>query len=338
MIARDRTTAHDRTRSKARRLVAAGVGALLLAGGPCAAQDTKVKSYRIGVLSPSVVSMELTRRDTLPELARHGFVEGRNLTVDFGPAALAELPARMRDLLAAKPDAIVAIGGDALATAQAATRAVPIVSFGPDPVAMGFAQSLARPGGNVTGIVILATELDGKRLQLLHEMVPAARRFAALMRPAWANREASEREMRAVAGTLGITLRIFEAEGVATYPAAFAAMRAADIEALAVVADPILYRDTAEIVAEARSARLPTMCQWAEMAAAGCLLSYGPSLAASRRRVGEYTAQILKGAKPADLPVEQPTRFELVLNMKAAKALGVAIPPSILARADEVIE
>jgi putative ABC transport system substrate-binding protein len=318
--------------------ISALAGALALFGVPGAAQTAKDRTYRVAVLALSLVSVEVTRRDTLPVLAKHGFVEGRNLALDFRHGTAAELASLMRTILATRPDAILAIGSDALVAAHAATRDIPIVGFGPDPVRLGLARGLARPGGNVTGITILATELDGKRLHLLHEAVPKVRRVAALLRPGSPNREASERDMRKVADSAGFALLPSYAAGPAEYPAVFEAMRRAGAEALAIVADPQFYRDTTDLVARAGAARLATICQWSEMAAAGCLLSYGPNLAASRRRVGDYVAQILNGIKPADLPIEQPARFEMVVNLKTARALGLTIPSSILARADEVIE
>ena len=194
------------------------------------------------------------------------------------------------------------------------------------------------PGGNVTGIAILAAELDGKRLDLLHEAVPAARRIAALMLPAAPLRRASEEELRAAAASTGVELLVFDAAGPGEYPAAFAAMRAGGARALVIVADPTFNRDAESLARLALKTGLPTVCEWAEMARSGCLLGYGPSRPELRRRLAYFVARIFQGAAPSDLPIEQPTHFEFTINLKTAKALGLTIPPSLLARADEVIE
>jgi putative ABC transport system substrate-binding protein len=219
-----------------------------------------------------------------------------------------------------------------------ATETVPIVAFGPDPVALGLAQTMARPGRNVTGVAILASELDAKRLHLLREMLPDARRMASLLRPAWPTRAASERAMKEVADAAGVEFRAFSAGGEISYAAAFAEMHAAGMQAVAIGADPYYFRDTAQLTALARQYRMPAVCQWSEMAEAGCLLSYGPNLSNLRRRLAFYVAALLRGATAAELPIEQPTNFELVLNLRVAAEFGIDVPPAMLARADEVIE
>jgi putative tryptophan/tyrosine transport system substrate-binding protein len=311
---------------------------MALLAGPAAAQVAEPTMHRLGVLGATERSDELTRNATLPALAKLGFVEGRNLVVRISTGQPDQMPRLTAELLAWKPQVIIAIGGDVVTAAAKATGTVPIVAFGPDPVALGLAQNTARPGGNVTGVVILASELDAKRLHLLREMLPRARRMASLLRPAWPTREASERAMKEVADATGLELRSFSAGGAVPYAAAFAAMHEAGMEAVAISADPYYYRDTDELMALARQHRLPAVCQWAEMAKAGCLLSYGPSLPTTRRRVAGYVAAILRGASAAELPIEQPTNFELVLNLGVAAELGIDIPPAMLARADEVIE
>jgi len=302
------------------------------------AEAQGTKSFRIGMLSVSVRSVENSRTEMLPLLAKYGFAAGGNVTFIGRFGGTDRLPGLMQEILAAKPDVILAVGGDAIRAARMATETVPIVIFGPDPVRLGVADSISRPGGNVTGIIILATELDGKRIELAFEAVPSARRMAALVNPTSPNRAASEHDMRAVAAALGIDLNLYFAAGPADYPRAFAAMRAAGMGAVAIVADPEFYRDTAEIALQARLAGLPAICQWAEMAAAGCLLSYGPNLNVLRERQAYYLASILKGTKPSDLPIEQPSKLELIVNLKTAKALGLTIPERVMLRADEVIE
>jgi putative ABC transport system substrate-binding protein len=243
-----------------------------------------------------------------------------------------------REVLLTKPDAIIAIGAEAIRAASEATTTVPIVMFGASPVSKGLATSLNRPGGNVTGVVILATELDGKRLDLLHGAVPAARRIAALLLPSSPDRQASEGEMREVAASTGVELLPFDASGPEEYPAAFAAMRAAGAQALVVMAHATFARDAALLARLALEAGLPTVCEWAEMAQAGCLLGYGPSRSELRRRLAHHIAQIFRGTAPGDVPIEQPTHFVFAINLTTAKALGLALPQTILGLADEVFE
>jgi putative ABC transport system substrate-binding protein len=312
---------------------------LLMLAAPAAAQTAGQEIYRLGVLASSVDSIELTRNVTLPELARLGFSEGRNLVVETRFGNEAALPALARELLLARPGVIMAIGGEAIRAAYDASRTVPIVSMGIDPVGQGYAASLARPGGNVTGVVILGAELDAKRLEMLSEAVPQARRVAALMLPSAPGRQASERALRAVAASAGLEILIFDAAEPGAYPAAFAAMRTAGAQALLIMAHAVFYRDAATLTALAAESRLPTVCEWAEMAASfGCMLGYGPSRTELRRRMARYAARIFQGALPGDLPIELPVQYEFAINLRIARALAIAIPPALLIRADEVIE
>ena len=244
----------------------------------------------------------------------------------------------VRELLRATPDAMIAAGPDAARAAREATSTVPIVVLGPDPVRYGWAASFAHPGGNITGIVMLSVELDGKRLDLLHEAVLAAHRIAVLLMPSAPARQPSEREMRSVAASDEVDLLTFEATGPEDYPRAFAAMRAATAQGLVITANPTFYRDAQLLLQQAFEVGLPTICEWGEMARSGCMIGYGPSRSELRRRLAHYVAHIFQGAVPRDLPIEQPTHYEFIVNLKTAKALGVTLPPSILARADEVIE
>jgi putative tryptophan/tyrosine transport system substrate-binding protein len=320
------------------RLVVMVLALAALTAAPRAAAQGK--TYRLAVLSISVdvVSVHGTATRVLPYLAKDGFVEGRNLAMLVRYGTPEQFPAMMRELLAAQPDVVLAVGGEAMRVASTATTTIPIVVFGPDPVALGVAESFARPGRNVTGVVILPTELDGKRLQLLHEALPGARRLGALVHPLSPNRPASERDMRAAAIGVSIDLRLFHSGGPSDYSAAFAAMRANSVGGVAIIANPEYFRDRALIIRHALAARLPTICQWAEMAADGCMLSYGPPLEELRARVAYLIARIFNGAKPSDLPIEQPTKVEFIVNLKTAKALGVTLPESMLLRADQVIE
>jgi putative tryptophan/tyrosine transport system substrate-binding protein len=300
--------------------------------------EAQNKVHRLGVISVSVASIEATATRALLLLAKEGFVEGRNLTMIGRHGTAEQLPGLMREILAAKPDVILAIGGDAIRLASRATETVPIVAYGPDLISLGVAESIARPGRNVTGVVILPAELDGKRLALLHEALPRVRRLAALVHPSSPNRQASEREIRAAAAGAGLDLRLFYAAGPQDYAAAFAAMHAADVHGAAILANPEYFRDRALITRHALAVRLPTICQWEEMAAEGCMLSYGPSLEEMRARLVYLIVRIFNGAKPSELPIEQPTKVEFVVNLKTAKALGISLPQSLLVRAEQVIE
>ena len=311
---------------------------LFMLAAPAAAQMADQRAYRLAVLNPSAASADFTRSVTLLELAKLGFREGLNLVVDERVGDAEKMGELVRELLLAKPDAIIAIGPDAISAASQATSTVPIVMFGNDPVRKGVAVSLARPGGNVTGVAILGTELDGKRLDLLREAVPAARRVAALMLSSSPDRATSEAEMRGVAAKTGIELVVLDVSGPSDYPAAFTAMPGAGAQALIIVANAIFYRDAEALARLALQAGLPTACEWAEMARSGCLLGYGPSRTALRRRLAYFVARIFQGAAPGELPIETPTLFEFAINLKTAHALDLGIPPAVLSRADEVIE
>ncbi len=295
--------------------------------------------YRLGMLSPSAGAIERFRPILFPELARLGFNEGQNLIVEARFGATGELPALARSLAAARPEVVIAVGPAAIRAVREAAPATPIVGafIGEDPIAAGFAASLARPGGTITGIVMLAPELDGKRLHLLHEAVPGIHRIAALaVNP---KRDVPLlAAMRGVAERAGIELLPFYAATADDYPAAFAAMRGAGAGALAIASAPELFSDASLLAALAIEARLPTMCEWRSMATQGCLLGYGPDFTELLRGVASYVARIFRGAWPGELPIEGPTHFEFAVNLKTARALGLTVPQSILARADEVIE
>ena len=294
------------------------------------------KSYRLGDLEPTAASAEITRNTVVPELAKLGFQEGTNLVIDQRVGDDTAMPGLAQDLILSRPDAIIAFGSDAILAAHKASTTIPILTFGPDPVTLGLAASVARPGGHVTGVVVLGVELDAKRLDLLRQAVPTAKRVAALVsRSALAG---TERAMREVAASTGAELFVFEADGPDDYPAVFTAMRSVGAEALAMTATPYFYRDAPLLAGLALEAGLPTVCEFAETAHSGCLLGYGPDRPELRRRMAHYVAEIFHGAAPGDLPIEQPTHYQFAVNLKTAAALGLTITPSILARADEVIE
>lgn len=323
------------TRSMFRFAVAAMILSLLSGLAAPVRAQTPDRVYRLGLLTISPVSDQLTRNVVLPELARLGFVEGRNLRYDPRVGDAETLPALMRDLLAARPDAIIAVG-PAIRLAAEASRTVPIIGFGPDSTAMKLAASYARPGGNVTGQVILVGDLDVKRLQLLHEAVPSRRRVAVLL--ASSQPISSESELRAAAADRGIDLVVQTIMRPTEYAAAFAAMRAAGAEALLIGAASEFDRDAKILAGLALTAGLPTACEWIEMARAGCLLGYGPNRTAIRLRMADQIARILRGTPPGEIAIERPTLFELGINLATARALGVEVPPALIARADEVIE
>ena len=220
--------------------------------------------------------------------------------------------------------------------AGAATRTVPIVVIGSELVELGFAASHAQPRGNVTGVVILGRELDAKRLSLLLEAVPDRRRVAALIPQTGS--EGVDVSLRKSAAELGVELLVFAVATPDDYPAAFEAMRAQGAQALVIAAAPEFQRDGRQLAGLALEARLPTVCEWAEMAHAGCLIGYGPNLTAVRKRMADQIAQIFRGVAPGDIPIERPTVFEFALNLRIAKSLDLIVPSSVLTRADEVIE
>ena len=314
-----------------RREVIAGVVGAVVWPREIAAQRAE-RTYRLGVLSPGVSSYDTLRG----QLAKLGFIEGRNLIVDVRVGAPDELPRMARELAATKPDVVVAVSA-ALAAMKDASSTVPIVAFGPDPVAQGFARSLSHPGGNVTGVVILAAELDSKRVQLLAEAAPG-RRIAVLRHPATPSYRDREREVSAAASQLNVAPAFIEASGPDSYPGAFAAMRAAGTTALVISANPWFYRDRDILARLAREAGIATACEWGDMAASGCLVGYGPRRVDLYQRVAELVARVFRGTPPSELPIEQPANFELVINVRTAKELGLSIPLSMLGRADEVIE
>ena len=318
-----------------RRAVLAAVAAH---AATAARAQTPGRVYRLGHLALTEQSGRTAREFILPGLAKHGFIAGHNLVFEsrFGDAG--DLPRLARELIAARPDAIVAIGTPTIRAVREATASVPIVIFTDNPVETGLAASLARPGGNVTGVVTLLVSLQGKRMELFAEALPAARHVGLLMNPRNVLLAASEEAIRAGATRAGIALTVVYAETLTDYPGAFAALRAAGVEALVIGADPRFSNDAAPLAALALAAGLPTSCDWAFMVRDGCLLSYGPDLGALRQRMAGQIARIFAGTAPSALPIEQPARFELVVNLRTANALGVTVPPALLARADEVIE
>jgi putative ABC transport system substrate-binding protein len=320
------------------------VVALAIVAGPLAEAQSPGKIYRLGMLSPAAPPASSHRggMTLIPVALRElGYVEGQNLVVErrFAEGKLDRLPALARELVLLRVDVIQATSASGIQAAKEATTTIPIVmGFGVDPVERGFVASLARPGGNITGVTVDAgIALAGKRLELIKEMVPRAKRIAVLTTEessGWAQ----VREAEKAAAALGVTLVVVEVRGQ-DYERAFATMKAERASGLFIVSSALLNNDRKRIIELATKHRLPAIYWWRHhVEEEGGLMAYGPDDFALYRRVAAHIDRIFKGANPADLPVEQPTKFELVVNAKTAKVLGLTIPPLILIRADRVIE
>jgi putative ABC transport system substrate-binding protein len=328
-----------------RRFVLTSVAGAL--GAPLGVQAQQAdKIARIGYLELNLAAGDPFKREAfLQGLRDLGHVERRNLLIEYRDAEgkPERFPALAAELVALRVDVIVTTGGSlAAVAAKRATTTLPIVfaAVG-DPVGEGLVSSLARPGGNVTGLSVVATELVGKSLELLTQAVPGVSRVAMLLKPdampdhtRKERLEAAERAARA----LGVQLQIVEARGPEDFDRAFSDMKRARAGALYVHATPVFENERRRLANLAAKNRLPTVYAFKGWVDDGGLMSYGPDVAHLSRRAAIYVDKILKGARPGDLPVEQPTKFELVINLKAAEALGLTIPPSVLARADQVIE
>jgi putative ABC transport system substrate-binding protein len=276
----------------------------------------------------------------LQGLSETGYVEGQNVAIEYRWAEgdYNRLAALAADLVRRKVDVIATLGIPSALVAKSATSTIPIVFSVGDPVERGLVASLARPGGNLTGVSLLNVELMPKRLELISELVPQAGVIALLVNPNNPNTERTIRDMEEAARAKGVQLNILKAGTESEIDAAFASLVQLPAGALVVVGDPLFINRREQLVALASRHAVPAIYALREYAAAGGLISYGTSFTAAYRQLGTYAGRILKGAKPADLPVQQPTTFELVVNLNTAKALGLTVPPSILARADEVIE
>jgi putative ABC transport system substrate-binding protein len=270
-----------------------------------------------------------------------GWLEGQNIVLEyrFGEGRDDRLPALAAELVRQNPDAIVATSTLSAVALSKATKAIPVVMIGTgDPVSLGLVASLGRPGGNVTGLSFsVGMETFGKGLELLREAIPGIRWVAVLSNPANPGQPLAIKNVTTMAKALGLEIQFLEARGPDDFDGAFAAMAKQRAPALLVVADAVFLRHRAQLAYLAAKHRLPAMHGFREVAAAGGLMSYGASMPDLSRRAAVFVDKILKGAKPADLPVEQPAKFELVINMKTAKTLGLTIPRSLLARADEVL-
>jgi putative tryptophan/tyrosine transport system substrate-binding protein len=271
-----------------------------------------------------------------------GYVEGKNIAIEFrwAEGKYDQLPALAADLAKNRVAAIAATGGAASGlAAKAATTTIPIVfTAGDDPIAAGLVTSLNRPTGNVTGVSVLANQLGAKRLELLHELVPAAKAIGYLVNTTNPSSQNELQDIKLAATSLGLVLHLLKASSAGDIDAAFATLGEYRAGALIVGVDPFFNSQRDQLIALAARDALPVIYSYREFAAEGGLMSYAPSLVDGYRQTGVYTGRILKGEKPADLPVIQPTKFQLVINLKAAKALGLTVPQTLLVAADEVIE
>ena len=313
-----------------------------LCGSASAQQPKKVP--RMGYLSNSDSAAESTRAEAIRLALRElGYIEGQNIATEYRYAEgkLDRAPELAAELVRIKVDIIVTGGAIAIRAAKNATKTIPIVMMGQgiDPIEAGLVDSLARPGGNVTGVTNLMGELAGKRLELLKEAVPKVARVAVLYDPAIPGSLREVKEALLVAArALGLTIQPWEVRDAGGFEKVFAALNKQRPDGLYVPTSPLMFANEKRIVGFALKSRLPSMYTRREFVDAGGLMSYGADLANSYRRVAYFVDRILKGAKPADLPVEQPTKFELVINLKTAKQIGVTIPPEVLARATRLIK
>ena len=309
---------------------------------PLGAHAQQPTSPVVGFLypgSPETMSARVAAfRQGLSEM---GFLEGRNVTIEYrwAEGRNDRLPEFAADLVRRQVAVIMAASDRSALAAKTATATIPIVfTSGNDPVAFGLVASLSRPGGNLTGVTTLNVEVGPKRLELLHEMLPATRRIAVLINPSDPSAETLSRDLDAAARTLALELDVLHASSEGDFDGAFAALRQRGASALVIGADPFFNSRIKQLATLTVQHAVPAVYQWREFAAAGGLVSYGSATTVAYGLAGNYCGRVLRGEKPADLPVQQATKVELIINFKTAKALGLEVPPTLLARADEVIE
>ena len=330
-----------------RRTFLAGTGAVVLATPLAAKAQPSTKVARIGYLefAPADLPVAQVMLDAFRQgMRERGYIEGQTFVIEYRASAgkVERLPDLVAELVRLEVNVIVASATPAALAAKQATTTIPIVSaVMADPVGDGLVASLARPGGNITGLTFLAPALVAKRLQLLKETVPRVSHVSALLHPGVYGKQTMRdmlKEAEVAAQTLGVQLQLLEARSPNDFDRAFSAIVKNSAGALIVFPSPMFYGAHKRLVDLAAKHRLPAIYAFQEAVASGGLMSYGTSIPDLSRRAATYVDKILKGAKPADLPVEQPTKFELVINLKTAKALGLTIPPSVLQRADEVVQ
>jgi ABC-type uncharacterized transport system substrate-binding protein len=325
-----------------RRAFMAAIAGGLLAAPLAAGAQQPIRVWRIGFLGPGSYSSGDPRVEALRlGLRELGYVEGRNLALEFRWAGgnATRLPALAAELAKLKIDTVVTQGTQATDAARRAITTIPIVfSVAGDPIGDGLVASLARPGGNVTGLTDIAPDIAGKRVELLREAVPGITRIAVLWNPANPSSAPQMKDTSGVAHSYGLAVRSIELRGFGQVEEAFTTAVQDQARAVIVLSDGVLYSRRGQIAQLAAKHRLPCVAWTPEFAESGCLMAYGANVVEMHRRAAMFVDKILKGAKPGDLPVEQPTKFDLIINLKTAKALGLTIPPSLLQRADQVIE
>jgi putative ABC transport system substrate-binding protein len=322
-------------------ITALGVTLGATAIGPVAAR-AQAKIPRVGFMGNSTAVLEANLvgafREGLHDL---GYEEGRNIVIEYrwADGKYELFPTLVRELIAAKVDVIVTAGTPAALAVKKATATVPLVMVAVgDPVGTGLVSSLARPGGNLTGLSSIAPDLEGKRLELLREVVPRISHVALFYNSLNAFHAVSMRQARVAGQALGIKLQPLDIRKSEDLDGAFAAIRKERPEALIILADRVFLHNRQRMMDFTAEMRLPNVNAYPELVEAGGLMSYGPSYEDMHKRAAIYVKKILKGAKPADLPIEQPTKFTLVVNLKVSKVLGISMPPTVLSRADQVIE
>lgn len=325
-----------------RRAFLATAAGLVLVMPRSASPQTPGKPYRVGFLGNSTAALEVNLvgpfRDGLRE---RGYLEGRDLVLDFrwAEGQYERFPALVAELIALRPDVIVTAGTPAALAVKQATSRIPLVMVAVgDPIGSGLVASLAHPGGNRTGLVSIAPDLEGKRLELLKDIVPRLSFVAFLMNPVNPFHTTSEKHARAAAQALHLKVEFFPVRNEGEFDRAFQAIAEKRPGALVMLADRVFLHNRARIVDFTERARLPAVYAYYELVEAGGLVSFGPSYPEMHRRAAYFVDRILKGARPAELPMEQPAKFELVINLRAARGLGLAVPQPVLLRADRIIE
>jgi len=318
-----------------------GLGACVLAGLPSTARSQQPRVYRIGYLNPTE-SHDVGAIAFRQALKDHGYVVGQNVILEerFAEDHVERLPALAAELVATRVDIIVAVSPTAIRAARGATQTIPIVMAfsGDDPVKSGFAKTLARPGGNTTGLTTVGLDIAPKWLELLRDFMPGLKAAAVLRSPGRADHTAQIEVLQAAARAYGIRLQIVEVRGVDQYAEAFAAIASAGGQAVVVLNGPEVMHNRFRIVDLATKYRLASVYQFAEFVLIGGLVSYGPDIADLSARSVVYVDKILKGATPAELPIEQPRSLFLVINRKTANAMGLTVPPALILQADQVIQ
>ena len=316
--------------------------ASLLVPARKAAAQTAAKVHRVGFLGNSTQSLEANLVGPFREgLRERGYIEGRDLIVEYrwAEGQYERFPALVQELIVLKVDVIVTAGTPAALAVKRATTRIPVVMLAVgDPVGSGLVASLGHPGGNLTGLVAIAPDLEGKRLELLKEIVPRLSAVAFLTNPTNRLHVTSEKQVREAARALHLKVEFFPVRTEAEFDRAFQAIAAWRPGALVMLADRVFLHNRARIVEFTERSRLPAVYAYSELVEAGGLMSFGPSYPGMHRRAAYYVDRILKGTRPADLPMEQPSKFELIVNLKAARSLGLTIPQPVLLRADQVLE